>query len=609
VYIRRLVIRNFRALRLLDVRVQPGLTCIIGENNTGKTSILHALRLLLDSSIPNTWRQLVAEDFSSGVDITQPQQIVVAVEFTGYKDRAESEALVFDWAVDDDVAAICYRFRPKDIVRDALKAGTRSAGTLTIADYGWQMAAIKGLDPAKLKWDDELGVSVRFDRLASFHIAHLFALRDVEEDLRRSRVSPLGQLLDAADIPETDKAVLVGHVKAANAEIAKDANIDRIGTAITDSFKRTVGSAFTMSVDVGVADPSFAALARSLRVLLTDKGLTDAEPSRNGLGLNNVLYISMLLEAFRQQIQKGNLAGQLLLVEEPESHLHPELQRILFSRLLKSQTQTIATTHSTHITSKAPLENLLVLTNTGTPATGSVVPKEGCRISAAEVADLERYLDATRSTLLFARRVLLVEGMSEVFVIPALVKHLMKFDFEEAGIAVVPIHGNHFASYAKLFCRGGIEKRCAVLTDGDLKPRDGSDDGTEKDDETDGGEEENAGAASSNVLAALKGLENEYLQVFDCDSTFERELALHGNLKMFAAAAERVGAPRTAKFLSGLAGQSTLTPEEAETAKRRVLSAANRFGKARFAQVASEFVDTATVMPDYITRAVEWLSG
>jgi putative ATP-dependent endonuclease of OLD family len=58
------VIRNFRAIAHLDVRLKPGLTCIIGENNTGKTSILHALRLVLDASLPNTFRQLTADDFT-----------------------------------------------------------------------------------------------------------------------------------------------------------------------------------------------------------------------------------------------------------------------------------------------------------------------------------------------------------------------------------------------------------------------------------------------------------------------------------------------------------------------------------------------------------------
>src|SRR5687767_9146215 len=91
-HIRRLVVRNLRAIKHLDAQLQPGLTCLIGENNTGKTTILHALRMVLDANLPSSYRQLGREDFASGVDLTHPEQIVIAVELTGFKDRDESEA-------------------------------------------------------------------------------------------------------------------------------------------------------------------------------------------------------------------------------------------------------------------------------------------------------------------------------------------------------------------------------------------------------------------------------------------------------------------------------------------------------------------------------------
>lgn len=305
----------------------------------------------------------------------------------------------------------------------------------------------------------------------------------------------------------------------------------------------------------------------------------------------------MLLEVFRQRASRPNVAGQLLLVEEPEAHLHPELQRIVFSSLQESGCQAIATTHSTHVTSLAPLKNIIALTVNDTPATASVVPCVGCQLTAEEERGLERYLDATRSTLLFSRRVILVEGMSEVFLIPPLVKQVYGIDLQREGIAVIAIHGTHFLSYAKLFQPGGIEKKCVVITDGDLKPRDGQDVDADEADAING----------NPALEALKECENPFFKVSHCEKTLELALATNGNLKMFARASRHLGSNQVAASLERTAAKAGLTNAEAEQAAQRVLSRAKAFGKARFAQVASEYVELASDVPDYIFEAIEWV--
>ena len=100
------------------------------------------------------------------------------------------------------------------------------------------------------------------------------------------------------------------------------------------------------------------------------------------------------------------------------------------------------------------------------------MPAKDADLQDSEIHDLERYLDATRSNLLFARKVMLVEGPAELFLIPALLKQVKGIDLRREGISIIPIYGVHFDVYAKLFSLNSLPKKCAIIADGDLKPSD-----------------------------------------------------------------------------------------------------------------------------------------
>ena len=333
--------------------------------------------------------------------------------------------------------------------------------------------------------------------------------------------------------------------------------------------------------------------------------MVDFEPARNGLGLNNILYVSMLLEYFRRRTIRPDTAGQLLLIEEPEAHLHPQLQHVLFTKLRESPFQTFVTTHSTHISSAASLDSLVFLTAGSDAATTATVAAKVPDLQPADKADLERYLDATRSTLLFARKVMLVEGPAEVFLIPILVKQVMDVDLERLGISVVAIHGVHFAAYAKLFCADGLRKKCAIVTDGDLTPSDAT--------PVPGGEDDDQPLEMR--ADDLAQFANDYLRIFTCETTFERTLAMPGLLEMLEQTCAEIGAPRISQRLADARTAIELIYGEDESDQAlagldmAVLNTAKRFGKARFAQIASKHCATASHIPEYIRNAVEWLTN
>ncbi|MEZ5934432.1 MAG: AAA family ATPase [Alphaproteobacteria bacterium] len=601
--ISRLVIKNYRSLKDVDVSFAENATAIIGENNTGKSNFLHAIRLCLDVNLSSTYRSLLPHDVHSSVDQKRPFQVLIGVEFSDFEGNVNQEALLHGSQINEDRARIFYRYRPKPVARAELDAGNLQEDQLTRDDYRWEIygGGDEGVDLADLTWDQDIGASIRFEDLQSYLVVFLTDLRDVETDLKNIRNSPLAKLIKANEISEEEQAALVDVFSGANTEIEKSPTIKAIGKSIAKSIEDAVGPAFQIGVDVGLTEPTFHSIVRSLKLLLTNGAAEKFDPSLNGLGLNNILYISILIEYFNKRVGQNKSAGQIILFEEPEAHLHPQIQMTLYTTLRDLQFQSILTTHSTHITAQAKIASFVSMTNCGANPTSVTTLSKNSDLKPNEREDLERFLDATKSDLLYARKVMLVEGPSELFLIPPLVKKVRGIDLEREGISVVAIHGVHFDIYAKLFSKKGLPKKCAIVADADLEPNDME-------------EVEDEDIDVELIRPDLQALASDYVGIFLGETTFERELAYRGNLLMLSEAAGELGAPVISKKLKGghdhLQAFESGTPEYIAVQNKlgaSTLNTAKRFGKARFAQVASRKIGHAEFLPKYIDEAVTWL--
>jgi putative ATP-dependent endonuclease of OLD family len=235
-YVSRLFIKNFRNLLHFDVEIGEGVTCFVGENNSGKTNIFQALRYLLDGNISAQRRRLQAEDLSAGLTFAAPEHVLISVEFADFAGKPNEEAVPFTAVLRNGRARLSYRFRPKATTRDAVEQLNEGdpLPRLTMDDYVWEIAAGgEDIDLNAVTWMESFGTRYSTDNLQQGYLVVLMeALRDVESRLAAPRTSPLQQIIEQRKIPDAEQAALVGHLQTANTNINASVSIGEIGTAL-----------------------------------------------------------------------------------------------------------------------------------------------------------------------------------------------------------------------------------------------------------------------------------------------------------------------------------------------------------------------------------------
>ncbi|MCZ7421118.1 AAA family ATPase [Verrucosispora sp. WMMA2121] len=451
-HLRSLRIRGFRNFADLAIDPFPTPAVIVGENGAGKTNLLYALRLVLDPGLADRYRQLQADDVhSSGSTLAQGVTVTIQVELAGFDDdldaRSELEGAIVSADGDSMVARLTYLFQPKTSLGVVL--GMPFERELTPDDYLW---TIYGADDP----DNAMPAAKRYASLSV-----LQAMRDAESDLQRGDRNPLTQLLRELPPSEKNLARALDEMSRARERLGRDPNVREIERLLLDRLTKMAGP------QLGV-QPSLAFAGRKEDLLRSVRLFVDANATRGidrtSTGAANIVYIALLLEKLQARREADSGEDTILAVEEPEAHLHPTLQRHVFAHLLSEFDDLILTTHSPHIAAVSPLHSFILIARIGDASQAHIVPPG--ILTDLQTRDLERYLNVTRAEILFARRIILVEGAADSYLLPALA-HSTGFNLDAHGIVVASVEGTDFMPYIRLLGTKGLNRPVVVLTDGD----------------------------------------------------------------------------------------------------------------------------------------------
>lgn len=424
-----------------------GLNMLIGENDSGKSAIIDAIRFVLKTHSYD-WTRIDEDDFHTGQLRLRIELVLSGIGLDDGKNF--TEFLSWETLEGKVTPLLCLNL---DVCRNP------SNGQI-------------------LPYEVRAGVDARGRALSPeareyLKVTYLKPLRDAEEELVARKNSRLSQILVGHDAFKNKNPdhVLLKLLAAFNESIEGYFDgIDQAGIKINDQLGKGLKDRIDTYIGALYQQDSKTSLAVTerpqLRSLLEKLELSIQGETRPGLGtLNRLFMASELLH-----LNKENWTGlRLGLVEELEAHLHPQAQMQAIETFQKQQgVQLVLTTHSPNIGSKLRLENLVIC------GAGKAFPMgaEHTELSTDDYAFLERFLDVTKANLFFSKGAILVEGWSEELLLHELAK-LAGYNLTSAGVAVINVSSLAFTRYANIFKRKlepHFTKPIAVITDADIQP-------------------------------------------------------------------------------------------------------------------------------------------
>lgn len=466
----------------LKVQFQNGLNVLIGSNDSGKTTIIDAIKFVHKTHTAE-WIKITSDDFFQKNEFYANRLRIECI----IRNLKDAEAAHFtEWiGMEPDMKEPSKHMPFLRLILDITRDGDRilpfeiNAGT---DDEGYRLSAAAR------------------DYLKT---TYLMPLRDAKSELVPKRNSRLSQVLEGHEyFKDKDDHYLKRVAKCFNCLAQKYFNStykdpsclvecelepkfkkdETTGTTIRETLNQSIAKFLggdQQKTDFSVLEPKLKNILEGLKLSLGNE--------LSGLGMHNILFIATEL----LNLNRENWTGiRLALIEELEAHLEPQAQmRVIeyFHAFIENakkdkaddgkdqkpqEVQFILTTHSPNIGSKVRLQNILICNNNRVFPMGDGYTK----LTPDDYTFLERFLDVTKANLFFAKGIILVEGWAEELLLPSIAKKI-GVNLTEKGISIVNVGSTAFLRYSKIFLRekdldGVMNIPVAIITDLDIKPDD-----------------------------------------------------------------------------------------------------------------------------------------
>lgn len=444
-------IANFRGLDNIEIHL-PRVAVLVGINNSGKTSIIKAIQL----AIGDSYRFLTDEDFYIDDKNERRKEIIVdyriiSINDNGIREKEFSE----EWQQE---------FGDKIQPEEENYVGIRTVASVDIVKGGFK------IDRYFLKeWADfsnwqkpEIKKSEFKDWFKTLSFIPIDSQRDIHSELKE-RKSFIRQVLSKIEYNDKDIGELEKKMSEINSDIVTSSNVLMV---LRENLNK-----LNESFD-GYGNAELTPLPKKLRDLHKQFSVHFSDQKNNPFpmeyhGMGTRSWASMLtMLAFVKILEQNHKDDYkpffpIIAAEEPEAHLHPNAQRTLYNQLSESSGQIIISTHSPYLAGMAELSNLRILTKIN----GDTHITSFNDLDELEKKKLQREVIRLRGEILFARAIVLFEGVTEEQVIPTMFEKYFNSNGYKKGILFISVDGQGYSPFIKLSMNLHIP--CCIISDND----------------------------------------------------------------------------------------------------------------------------------------------